>query len=140
MRKGSAVLLRNLVKNVFHVEPEFDEKNKSLVASIPIGYNEMINLKYYENIDGYPVLVLNMPEILWGKGDKFYLQLISALRWKPTRKSKIYKFGPEEFNGHPFHGWQPNDFYPMRVYLWNKKGWNETRINRLILGVKENEV
>lgn len=134
MRKGDVVLLNDILKNVYNAKSVLDEKIMSLVASVPIDHDDFINF-WLQNIDGHPVLMLNMPEILWGKGDKCYLQIINTLRWRSTRKSKVFKVDSGEFRGHTFRGWQPNVFYPIKVFVWNKKDWNEYKRNKLILGV-----
>lgn len=95
-----------------------------------------INLVFYENCGGYPVLVLNMiPEMLSGKA-KFYLSLLQRiLKWRYRFFPEPYIFRSGEFEGYHFNGWEPNGYFPMFVHIWNDQGWNSAKIRKLILGI-----
>lgn len=137
LRKKSVVyLLANLLEKLFRAKIDLDEERLKLTASVPIGVAGEMNLIFWENISGWPVLVLNMPPQPWGVNQGAYTLLMEVLEWSYARVPKPINY-ISEFKGYKFSGWQPDSFNPMYVYLWNSAGWGELRVNRLILGGEE---
>lgn len=131
--------IKAISEKVFSAQTDCDYGLKKLIVSVPVENKEKICFKFYEDFFGYPILILNKPEIFSrGKSERFYQWLMLFLEWQ--YKKKLPKPREYDFNGHQFLGWQPNSKYPIVVYLWNNKGIKEFTINKLILGLYEKEV
>lgn len=130
----SVISLIKVISEIqFFAKTSYDEKKKMLIVSFQVENGEKVNLKFYESLDGHPVLILNMPETFpGGKADRFYSLLAFFLQWQ--YKEKMPKPKEYNFKSHHFYDWQPNDSHSINVYLWNKEGMNQAKINNLILG------
>lgn len=136
--RGLASLLQAISEEIFHAETNYDETTKKLTVSMSIGVRDSMNLKFYENYGGYPILVTNIPPNFWGIGVLYFLLFTVILKWRYGFIPKPWKF-ESEFVGYQFYGWKANSIYPMKVYLWNDSNWNMAKINQLILGLGEKE-
>jgi len=132
-KKLMVELLKNLLEKLFRAKTIFDGEKLKLTASVPVGLGGEMNLMFWEDVDGAPVLVLNVPPLPWGVDEEVLVLLKELLEWRYGELPKSVKYGSAAFRGHKFYGWKPNDFNLMYVYLWDKTGWSEARLNELIL-------
>jgi len=136
MGKSVVNYLKRVSEEEYQASTTLSEDASKLVISVPVENNEKIHLKFYENIDGHPILILNMPETFsGGKAQKYHLWLMNFLKWKYCDDDQMPNPRVCDFKGHQFGDWQPNDSYFISVYSWDKKIPNGTTINRMILGL-----
>lgn len=130
--KKLVVLLDVLLRKMFGAKTVLDMDALKLTASLLVGFNLKLNLMFWEDVGGSPVLVVNMPPLPWGSGQMVWVLLIQLLEWNYgwIPKPIVYQ---TEFKDYKFSGWKPDSHNPMYVYLWNDRGWKELSLNKLIL-------
>jgi hypothetical protein len=132
MNRQMLSALDGLLRDKFAARTTLNMDTLKLTASLSIyGGREEVNLMLFGNVDGYPVLVMNMPMVPWNT--EFWKSFTGFLGDYGYQfpKPRIYT---DEFRGYKIEGWEANNFNPIYVYLWGGgKGWGELRLNRLIL-------
>ena len=129
--KKLVVLLDVLLRKMFGAKTFLNMGGLKLMASVSFDHGQEINLVFFENVDGYPVLMVNMPD--FSDGSDCWILLRELLEWYCGSMPAPIVYKNDEFRGHKFKGWKPKWFYPIYVYLWNNKGWSKYSLNKLIL-------